>query len=188
MGRAIFQKEGVKAKAKETKSESEEIMTDSKPKETKSESESESKNESKEKANKVKTINRLKNKIRTKLKRQQDKVRKFQALKDSILKFSFLHLSARFLISILLFNSILSNHFYHHFMYPFKTFTSKEIKDCEWHSSLQTKALHSAKTAKAYPAIFESTRLPRSPETRLNIIVYDLHRNTLVPVSLQLTG
>jgi hypothetical protein len=158
-------------------------MTDSKIKETKR-----TKQKVKVKVDKAEAIEGPKNKIRTELERQQDKIRKLPALKDSILKFSFLHLSARFLISILLFNSILSNHFYHHFMYPFKTFTSKEIKDCEWHSSLQTKALHSAKTAKAYPAIFESTRLPRSPETRLNIIVKDLHRNTLVPVSLQLTG
>jgi hypothetical protein len=66
-----------------------EIITYSKSTKTKSESESESKNKSKEKANKVKAISRPKNKIRTKLKGQQDKVKKFQALKDSILKFSF---------------------------------------------------------------------------------------------------
>ncbi len=120
------------SKAKETKSESEEIMTDSKAKETKSESESESKNESKENANKVKTINRPKNEIRTKLKREQDKVRKFQALKDSILKFSFhRHLTATFTISILFFNSVVSDYFDHHFVYSLQTFIPGNLKDCK---------------------------------------------------------
>ncbi len=73
-------------------------------------------------------------------------------------------------------------------MYPSKTFTSKDFKDCEKPPFLQTKALHSAKTAETHPAILESTRLPRSPETRPNLLAKDLHRNTLVPVSLQPTG
>jgi hypothetical protein len=192
------------SKTKETKSESEneskskEIMTDSKTKEITSKSENESKSKEimtdsktnktkrtkqnvKVKADKAKAIKRPKNEISTELKRQQDKIRKFQALKDSILKFSFhLHLAATFIISILFFNSVLSDHFYHHFMYPFQTFTSKDFKDCENHFSLQTKALHSAKTEKTHPAILESTRLPRNPETRPNILAKDLHRNTLV--------
>ncbi len=178
------------SKTKETKRESENkreskgIMTDSKTKETKT-----TKQNVKVKADKAKAIKRPKNKIRTELKRQQDKIRKFQALKDSILKFSFhLHLTATFIISILLFNSVLSDHFYHHFMYPSQPFTSKDFKDCEKPFSLQTKALHSAKTAKTHPAILESTRLPRNPETRPNILAKDLHRNTLVPVTLPLIG
>ncbi len=46
-------------------------------------------------------------------------------------------------------------------------------------------ALHWAKTAATQLAIPESTRLPRNPETRLDILAKDLHRNTLVPVKLR---
>ncbi len=141
------------------------------------------------KANKAKAINRLKNEIRIELKRQQDKIRKFQPLKDAILKFSVhLHLAATFTISILFLNSIVLDHFDYHFVYPLQTFLSKNFKDCEKHFFLQTKALHSAKTAKTHPAILESTRLHRNPGTRPNIHAKDLHGNTLVPVTLQLIG
>jgi hypothetical protein len=189
------------SKRSESESKSEKIMTDSKTKESESESKSESKKimtdpktkrtkqNVKVKANKVKAINRLKDKIRTRLKRQQDKIRKFQALKDSILKFSFhRHLTATFTISILFFNSVVLDHFDHHFVYPLQTFTSTNFKDCEKHFILQTKALHSAKTEKTNPAILESTRLHGNPETRPNILAKDLHRNTLVSVTLQLIG
>jgi hypothetical protein len=117
-----------------------EIITCSKSKETRSESES--KNESKEKANRVKAINRPKNEIRTKLKGQQDKVRKFQSLKDSILKLSFhQYLTATFTISILFFNSVVSDYFDHHFVYPLQICTSEKLKDCENHFILRMKAL-----------------------------------------------
>jgi len=43
-------------------------------------------------------------------------------------------------------------------------------------------ALHLAKTAATQLAIPESQRLPRNPETWLDILPKDLHRNTLVPV------
>jgi hypothetical protein len=73
-------------------------------------------------------------------------------------------------------------------MYPFQTFTSRDFKDCEKHFSLQTKALHLAQKAKTHTTILESTRLPRNPETQPTIPAKDLHRNTLVPVTLQLLG
>jgi hypothetical protein len=71
-------------------------------------------------------------------------------------------------------------------MYPFQA--SKDFKDYEKPVSKQTKALHSTKAAKTHPAILESTRLPRNPETRPNILTKDLHRNPSVPVRLQLKG
>jgi hypothetical protein len=165
-------------------------ITDSKTKETKRTRVKRSVKESwKVKADKAKAIKRLKTKIRKEIKRWQAKIKEFQALKNSILKFSFyLHFAAAFIISILFFKSISSAHFNCHFMYPFQTFTSGDFKDCNKHFSLQTKALHLAKKAKTPTAILESTRLPRNPETRLTIPTKDLHRNTLVPVTLQLLG
>jgi hypothetical protein len=101
-------------------------MTDSKRNETRR-----TKQKVKVKVDKAKGIEGPKNKIRTEPERQQDKIRKLPALKDSIIKFSFhLHLATTFFIFILFFHSILSDHLYHHFMYPFQTFTSKDLKDC----------------------------------------------------------
>jgi len=168
----------------ENENKNKERMIDSKTKESKR-----TKQKVKVKAEKAKAIKRPKSKIRIELKRQQDKIRQFQALEDKILKYSFhLHLAAIFIISILLFNSVLLDHFDHHFMYSFHTFTSKDFKDCGEHFSLQTKALQLARAARTSPAILGSMRLPRNPETRPNILTKDLHRNTLVPVELQQLG
>ncbi len=104
-------------------------------------------------------------------------------LTEPILQFSFhLHLAAPFTISILISNYFLSGHFDH----PFRTFTFKDFRACEKHCSLQMIPLHWAKTAATQLAIPESTRLPRNPETRPDTLAKDLHRNTLVPVTLQL--
>ncbi len=135
------------------------------------------------KADKVKAIKRTKNEIRIKPERQLDKIRKYLALTQQILQFSFhLHLATAFIISILIFNYLLSDHFDH----PFRTFTSKDFRACEKHYSLRMIALHWAKTAVTQLAIPESTRLPRNPETRPDILAEDLHRNILVPVTPQL--
>jgi len=108
----------------ENENKNKEIMIDSRTKESKR-----TKQKVKVKAEKAKAIKRPKSKIRIELKRQQDKIRQFQALEDKILKYSFhLHLAAIFIISILLFNSVLLDHFDHHFMYSFHTFTSKDGK------------------------------------------------------------
>jgi hypothetical protein len=118
------------------RSDSESSRTESKEKmnkvesESKSESKIESRNESKGKTNKVKAINNSKTEIRIKLEGRQDKVRKVQMLKDSILKFSFhRHLTATFTISIFIFNFIILDHFDHHSMYPFRRFTLEDLKD-----------------------------------------------------------
>jgi len=163
-------------------------ITDSKTKETKRTRVKESVKENwKVKVDKAKAIKRPKTEIGTEIKRRQAKFEKFQALKNSIIKFSFYpHFAATFIISTLFFNSISSVHFNCHFMYPFQTFTFRDFKGCKKHFSLQTKASHSAKKAKTHTAILKSTRLPRNPETQLTIPAKDLHRNTLVPVTLQL--
>jgi hypothetical protein len=168
----------------ESENKSQDIMTDSKTKGTKRKEQNVT-----AKADKAEAIKRTKNEIKVELESQQDKFRKYLALKEPILQFSFhLHLAATFTISILFFNYVLSDHFDHHFMYPFRTFTLKDFRGCEKHFSLQMKALHLARTAATQPAIPESTSLPRNPETRPNILTKDLHRNTLVPVTLQLIG
>jgi hypothetical protein len=114
--------------------------------------------------------------------KQLDKIRKNLALKETKLQFSFhLHLAAAFYISILIFNYLLSDHFGH----PFRTFTFKDFRACEKHRSLRTKASHWAKTAATQLAIPESTRLPRNPETRIDLLTKDLHGNTFVPVALR---
>ncbi len=157
-------------------------MTDSKTNETKRKEQNMT-----AKADKAKAITR--NKIGIELESQQNKFRKYLALKDPNLQFAFhLHLAAAFTISILIFNYILSDHFDHHFMYPCRTFSFKDFRNCEKHFSLWMRALHLARTAATQPAIPESTRLPRNPETRPNILTKDLHKNTLVPVTLQLIG
>jgi hypothetical protein len=178
----------IDSKTTATKSESEnkskDIMTDSKTKGTKRKEQNVT-----AKADKAEAIKRTKNEIKVELESQQDKFRKYLALTEPILQFSVhLHLEAAFTISILFFNDILSDHFDHHFMYPFRTFTLKDFRGCKKHFSLRTKALHLARTAATQPTIPESTRLPRNPETRPDVLAKDLHRNTLVPVTLQLTG
>jgi len=157
--------------------------------ESKSESKSENRNDSKRKTNKVKDINNSKTEFRIKLEGRQDKVRKVQTLKNSILKFSFhWHLTATVTMYIPFFNFFVLDHFDHHCIYPFQSFTFKDFKDCEKHYSVQMKFLHSAKTAKTHPAILESTILPRTPETRPTELTRDLGRNILVPVTLPLIG
>jgi hypothetical protein len=104
---------------------------------SKSESKSDCRKPNKDKTNKVKAIEELKIESRTELKGRQDKAREVQMLTDSILKFSFhLHLAATFTISSLFSNSVLSDHVDHNFMYPFQTFTLKDFRGCERHSSL----------------------------------------------------
>jgi len=99
----------------ESENKSQDIMTDSKTKGTKRKEQNVT-----AKADKAKAIKRTKNEIRIELESQQDKFRKYLALKEPILQFSFhLHLAAAFTISILFFNYVLSDHFDHHFMYPF---------------------------------------------------------------------
>ena len=135
------------------------------------------------KADKVKAIKRTKNEIRIKPERQLDKIRKYLALTEPILQFSFhLHLAAAFAISFFILNYLLSDHFDHLFW----TFTFNNFRACEKHCSLQMKALHWAKTAATQLAIPEPTRSPRNPETRPDILNKDLCRNTLIPVTLQL--
>jgi hypothetical protein len=117
--------------------------------------------------------------------KQLDEIRKNRALTETKLQSSFhLHLTAAFYISILIFNYFLSDHFDHHF----QTFTFKDFRACEKHRSLRTKALHWAKTLATQLAIPESTRLPRNPENRLDLLAKDLHRNILVPVTLRSKG
>jgi len=140
-------------------------------------------------ANKVKAINNSKIESKIKPEGWQDKVREVQTLKDSILKFpSHQHLTVTCTISLFTFNFIVLDHLDHHFTYPFRKFTLEDLKDCEKHFSLQSKALHWAKTEQTHPAIFESTRLHGNPETRPNLLTKDLHRNTLVSVTLPLAG
>jgi hypothetical protein len=68
------------------------------------------------KADKVKAIKRTKNEIRIKPVKQLDKIRKYLALTQQILRFSFhLHLATAFIISILIFNYLLSDHLGHPF-------------------------------------------------------------------------
>ncbi len=110
-------------------------------------------------------------------------IRKYLALTQQILQFSFhLHLATAFIISIFIFNYLLSDHLGHHF----RTFTFKDFRACEKLYSLQVVALHWAKTAVTQLAIPESTRLPRNPETQPDILAKDLHKNILVPVTPQL--
>ncbi len=87
-------------------------ITDSKTKETKRTRVKESVKENwKVKVDKAKAIKRPKTEIGTEIKRRQAKFEKFQALKNSILKFSFYpHFAATFIISTLFFNSISSVH------------------------------------------------------------------------------
>jgi hypothetical protein len=135
------------------------------------------------KADKVKAIKRAKNKIRIKPERQLDKVRQYLTLTEPISQFSFhLHLATAFTISILIFNYFLSYHFDH----LFQTFTFQDFRACEKHCSLRMIAWHWAKTAASQLTIPESTRLPRNPETLPDLLAKDFHRNTLVPVTLQL--
>jgi hypothetical protein len=157
--------------------------------ESESGSQSDSRNENKEKTNKVSAINKSKTESRMKLEGCQDKVREVQTLKDSILKFPFhRHLTATCTISLFIFNFIILDHFDHHFTYPFRRFTLEDLKDCKKHFNLQTKALHWAKTEQTHPAILDSTRLHKTPETRPNLPAKDLHMNTLVSVILHLAG
>jgi hypothetical protein len=68
------------------------------------------------KADKVKAIKRTKNKIKTKPERQLDKIRKYQELTPQTSQSSFhLHLATSFIISILIFNYLLSDHLDHPF-------------------------------------------------------------------------
>jgi hypothetical protein len=121
----------------------------------------------------------------TVLNKNSQKALQYLALTEQILQISFhLHLPAAFTISIFIFNYFLSDHFDH----PFRTFTFKDFRACEKHCSLRMKALHWAKAAVTQLATPESTRLPRNPETRPDILAKDLRRNTLVPVTLQLIG
>jgi hypothetical protein len=84
------------------------------------------------KADEVKAIKRTRNEIRIKPERQLEKIRKYLALTEPNLPFSFhLHLATAFTISILIFNYILSDHFDHHF----QTFTFKDFRPCEKHYS-----------------------------------------------------
>jgi hypothetical protein len=156
------------------------IMTDSKTKEVKRHQPKVT-----AKADKVQAIKRAKNEIRIKTEKQLDKVRKCLTLTEPISHFSFhLHLATAFTISILIFNYFLSYHFDH----PFQTFTFPDFRACEKHCSLRMIAWHWAKTAAPQLTIPESTRLPRNPETRPDLLAKVLHRNILVPVTLQLTS
>jgi hypothetical protein len=156
------------------------IMTDSKTKEVKRHQ-----HKMTAKVDKVKAIKRAKTEIRIKQEKQLEKVRKYLTLTEPISHFSFhLHPATAFTISILIFNYFLSYHFDH----PFRTFTFPDFRACEKHCSLQMIAWHWAKTSAPQLAIPESTRLPRNPETRPDLFSKDLHRNTLVPVTLQLTS
>jgi len=133
----------------------------------------------------MKAIIRAKNEIRIKPEKQLDKVRKCLPLTEPISHFSFhLHLTNAFTVSILIFNYFLSYLFDHHF----RTFTFPDFWACEKHCSLWMIAWHWAKTASPQLAIPESIRLHRNPETRPDLLAKDLHRNTLVPVTLQLTS
>jgi hypothetical protein len=165
----------------ERKSESKDIMTimpDSKTKETKR-----FQHNATAKADKVEAIKRTKYEIRIKPERQLDKFRKYLTLTKQILQVSsHLHLAAAFAISLLIFNYLLSDHFDH----LFRTFTFNNFRACEMHCFLRMKASHWAKTAATQLAIPESTRSPRNPETRPDLLNKDICRNTLIPVTLQL--
>ncbi len=68
------------------------------------------------KADEVKAIKRTENKIRIKPERQLDKIKKYLALTEPNLQFSFhRHLATAFTISIVIFNYLLSDHFDHPF-------------------------------------------------------------------------
>jgi hypothetical protein len=116
------------------------------------------------KADEVKTIKRTKNEIRIKIGNQLDKGRKYLALTELDLQFSFhLHLAT----VILIFKYFLLHHFS-------QTFIFKDLRDCEKPCSLQIKARHWADIPTTKLAIPESTKSLKSPEEQLDLLAKDL--------------
>jgi hypothetical protein len=136
-------------------------------------------------ADEVKAIKRSKTTIRMIPEKQLDKIKKNLALTETKLQSLFhLHLATEFYISILMFNYFLP----YHFDYPSPTFTCKDFRACEKHRSLQTRAPHWPKILATQLAIPESTKSSKNPENQLDLLTKDLHRNILVPVTLQSKG
>jgi hypothetical protein len=136
-------------------------------------------------ADEVRAIKRTKTTIKMIPEKQLYKIKKNLALTKTKLRSSFhLHLATEFYISILMFNYFLV----YHFDYPFLTFNCKDFRACEKHRSLQTRAWHWAEILATQLAIPESTKSPRNSENRLDLLTKDLHRNILVPATLQSKG
>jgi hypothetical protein len=89
-----------------------------------------------------------------------------------------------FTIPILIFNYLLLYHLDHHF----QTFNCGNFWVCEKHYDSQKTASLWAKTTVTKLANPESTRSFGDPEPQPNILIRNLYRSTLVPISLQPKG
>jgi len=142
-----------------------------------------------------KDLERSKIKVEKEVKRRQAKSDKFPALKDSIVKVSFpLHFAAACIIFILFLHLSFLSHFSNSILsFTFRVPLSENLH-FETSGIARSIFLYKLKPGirqrkqKPSPQSLNQERLPRNPETRLTILAKDLHRNTLVPVILQLLG